>query len=121
MIRTLAVLFVAAAACSSGSKGQAGAVEAGGSPLMGTVTLIELSPGDIACYVTVRDEDGKSHTHPGAFEVCPGGPTDASPYLGFPVELTWETGSVTSADCGGSPDCANSDFAQIITSITPVK
>lgn len=123
MIRTLAVVVVVvgAAACSSGSKGKGDTVAPGGSPLLGTVTLLDVSPGDIACYVTVRDAEGKSHTHPGTFEVCPGGGADASAFVGFPVSLTWETGNVMSADCGGNADCPDSDVEQIITSITPVK
>lgn len=109
--------FLLLAACGGSSKPAPGP----GVGTAATYTLKEVSQGDAACYVTVTDPAGVETTHPGSFDLCPGGGADASNYIGFPVALTFTKGNLLSAECEGDVDCGTSDEAEIVETITPVK
>jgi hypothetical protein len=50
-------------------------------------TLLELQPGDAACYLRVKNAAGAEESLPGTFELCPGGSADATPSVGRRVTL----------------------------------
>jgi hypothetical protein len=116
MKRTLTVILFAAA-CSGGGKGKGG----GGGGAAETYTLVSVDPGDAACYITVKDSSGAEITHPGSPDLCPGGPADASNYIGFPVALGWAKANVIAPSCEGDPACADSEETDIISTIDPIK
>ena len=111
------LLLIFLAACGSSSKPAPG-------PGVGTdvtYTLKEVSQGDAACYVTVVDAAGVETTHPGTFDLCPGGAADASNYVGFPVQLTFGTQPMMGPSCEGDPACTETEEVEAVTTITPVK
>src|SRR5688500_6130006 len=96
-------LVVLSFACSSSKKEPTTENVGGGvGDPPATVTLVEVSQGDVACYVTVAGEGGAKETHPGVFELCPGGAADASAFVGFPVQLTWGKANLMAASCEGN-------------------
>ena len=97
------LLLIFLAACGGSSKGPAGPTPTEEKPVPSaaaeTVTLVEVSQGDAACYVVVKNADGNEQTHPGSFDLCPGGGADASNYIGFPVQLTFGKANMMAASC----------------------
>lgn len=116
-------LLIFLAACGGSTKAPAGPTE--DRPVAATaaetVTLVELSQGDAACYVVVKDAAGNEQTHPGTFDLCPGGAADASNAIGFPVQLTFGKQNVMAASCEGDPDCPDTEEVEAVMSITPVR
>jgi hypothetical protein len=86
-----------------------------------TYTLKEVSQGDAACYVTVVDAAGAETTHPGSFDLCPGGGADASNYVGFKVQLGFGKANLMAASCEGDPECPDTEEVEAVMSITPVQ
>lgn len=117
------LLLIFLAACGGSSKAPAGPTDE--KPVTETatetVTLVEVSQGDAACYVVVKDAAGNEQTHPGTFDLCPGGGADASNYIGFPVQLTFGKANMMAASCEGDPDCPDTEEVEAVMTITPVK
>ena len=80
--------------------------------------LVELAPGDRACYVTVETPRG-DRTIEGAFELCAGGARDASGMLGSLVVYETQTSRVLAAACQGDPACGESDEVAVVVAIRP--
>lgn len=118
MKRSGLFVFLLVAACGGGSSK---AAEEPGVGTAATYTLKEVSQGDVACYVVVTDQAGAETTHPGSFDLCPGGAADASNYIGFPVTLTFMKGNLLAPECEGNPDCPETEEAEIVETITPVQ
>jgi hypothetical protein len=116
-MKRAALLVVVLVGCGGSSKPAPGP----GVGTDATYTLVEVSQGDAACYVVVKDAAGTETTHPGSFELCPGGGGDASAFIGFPVTLTFGSASIMAASCEGDPECRDTEETEIVTSITPVK
>ena len=82
---------------------------------------MSVEAGDAACYVVVKDSTGAEYTHPGDFELCPGGTHDASNLVGFPVALSFTQGNILAAECEGDVDCGKSDTVKLVSAIDPVR
>nr|WP_315486201.1 hypothetical protein [uncultured Undibacterium sp.] len=80
-------------------------------------TLKALINGDRACYVVLANKAGEKERE-GAFELCAGGPNDASALIGKRVTFTTERAKVTAASCAGNIDCGKSDVVNLIVSLT---
>jgi len=80
-------------------------------------TLKELQNGDRACYV-ILDIDGQEQSMEGDFDLCEGGPRDASALVGKRVTYTTERAKVQAASCEGDPECAESDEVDLVKTIT---
>ena len=76
----------------------------------GTVT--KLDNGDIACYVSFKDDAGKSFTEMGDFEICFQKPS----ILGRRVTFTYKSETVQSPECQGDPNCKKTQQVALITS-----
>jgi hypothetical protein len=117
-MRSLGVVFVLLAACGgSAPKAAEPATNAGGAgaPEAATLTFVSVEQGDVACYVTVRDDAGVEATYPGSFELCAEG---GAPAPGTRVTLTWGRATLLAASCEGNPDCADHEEADIVETIT---
>lgn len=75
-----------------------------------------LENGDRACYVQLETAAGQISIE-GDFDLCPGGPRDASKLVGKAVITTTEKASVLAASCGGDVDCGKSDVVDVVTEI----
>jgi hypothetical protein len=120
-MKRMLTIILFAAACSGGGKGKGGGGGEGGGTVAETYTLVSIESGDAACYVTVKDSTGAENTHPGSFDLCPGGPADASNLIGFPVALGWTKANVIAPSCEGNPECADTEETNIVSTIDPVK
>lgn len=76
----------------------------------GTVTKLEA--GDVACYVTLKDESGKTVEEKGNFEVC-----DDAKYKGKKVELSWTLAKLMSPDCQGDTSCTKTITVPLISAM----
>jgi hypothetical protein len=89
----------------------------GGQP----VTLVEVSQGDMACYVVVKTAEGEDVTHPGTFDLCPGGEADASALVGTQVILTITKQNMMAGSCEGNPECPDTEEVDAVTAITAAR
>jgi hypothetical protein len=80
--------------------------------------LDELQNGDTSCLVVLRI-GGRTEAIDGDFELCPGGPRDASALLGKPVTYTTRPAHVQAASCEGNPDCAASEEVELVVTLEP--
>jgi hypothetical protein len=67
--------------------------------MVGTVTAT--NSGDVACYLTLKDDRGVVFEEMAKFEICDQKP----PLKGKRVSLTYVTQNVMSDECQGNPDC----------------
>lgn len=74
--------------------------------------VVSLESGDIACYVTLKDDKGVERTEMADFEIC-----EKRSLIGKRVELTFELQSVMSEECQGDPDCTKTRNAAVITGV----
>ncbi len=80
-------------------------------------TLASLVAGDRACYIELTFPGGGA-TLPGDFELCPGGPKDASALIGKVVKYTTEKSNIQAASCEGNDSCTESDEVDLVVSLT---
>ncbi|MBS7792246.1 hypothetical protein KTR66_19765 [Roseococcus sp. SDR] len=73
--------------------------------------------GDIACYLRLRDDHGRSRNVMAEFEIC----EKAGPLIGQRVALSWRQGRVQHPACQGNPDCRRSQQVMLVTAMTPVR
>jgi hypothetical protein len=70
--------------------------------------LVSVTAGDGACYLEMLNPEGVSGTWSGSFDLCPGGPADATPLVGRSVIPAFKSMHVPSPECQGDPACTKS-------------
>lgn len=98
-----------AIAITSVFAGQTPGVVRAESPQSGTIT--NLTMGDRACYVTLRNEAGDTTTEFAAFNIC------EQNLIGKKVQLTYEAGNIIAESCYGDLDCGISETVMLITAV----
>lgn len=78
-------------------------------------TVLDLSQGDIACYVVIQAPDGAEQSFPGDFDLC----LDTT-VIGRTVALDWTQAQVMAASCEGNMDCTETDTVWLIDRLTPL-
>lgn len=78
-------------------------------------TLLGAEAGDIACYLRIRDEAGRTRAWMADFEMCEQAPR----LIGRSVNLTWKPGRVQHPDCQGAPECRRSQQVLLVTGMQP--
>ncbi len=76
----------------------------------GTVT--ELQAGDVACYITLKPDQGDPVHEMADFDIC-----EQTSLVGRKVSLTWEEANVLAAECQGDVDCGKSDKVWLISAV----
>ncbi|UPY37564.1 hypothetical protein [Sediminicoccus sp. KRV36] len=109
------ILATAGAAGTQGAAGAAGAQPAAQRPERGT--LLSAEAGDIACYLQIRDEAGRSERWMAAFELCEG----AASRIGQSFLLRWRAETVQHPSCQGDTGCRRSERVMLITGLAPAK
>lgn len=79
-------------------------------------TLLSAHAGDVACYLEIRDEAGKSQSWMADFALCEA----AEARIGRRFALTWKAGNVLHPSCQGNPDCRRSQRVMLITGLRPL-
>ncbi len=110
--RSGAALFAAALfACPLVADAQEPAtVTIGGMTKKTVGTITGMNPGDVACYVTLRDDRGATFEELADFEIC----EKEAALKGRRVALTWEIGKVMADSCQGDPACKQTRTVALI-------
>ena len=90
-----------------------GASAQDGKKITGTITAMEA--GDIACYLTLRDDAGVRFRELADFEIC-----EQRSLLNKRVALAYKQGRVQSDECQGDPDCKKSRTVMLVVSARPL-
>ncbi|MEB3342939.1 hypothetical protein [Okeania sp.] len=77
--------------------------------------VIELVAGDLMCYATLVDDDGKEYSIGAKFEIC----DDRDFYLDQRVRLTYEEVNVN--DCESSEPCGKTRKEQVISEMEVIE
>jgi hypothetical protein len=78
---------------------------------IGTVTA--LNAGDIACYITLKDDQGVAFKEMADFDIC----EQKQSVLGKRLQLNYTQTSVMSDACQGDPDCKKTKKVILITKV----
>jgi hypothetical protein len=81
-----------------------------------TATLLSLDNGDVACYLKLKDEQGKSVSQMADFELCETGKA----LQGKKVALTYSTVRVMAASCQGDVNCKKTETRTLATRMVTV-
>jgi hypothetical protein len=86
-----------------------------GNQIKNTVgTVVNLEPGDIACYMTLKNDTGKEFNERADFALC-----DKKPSLkGQRVQLRYQLQNVQAAEYQGNPECRKSERIPLVMSAT---
>ena len=76
---------------------------------IGTVTAT--NSGDVACYLTLKDDRGAEFKEMADFEICDQKP----PLKGKRVALTYRLQNVMADDCQGNPDCKKTRSVALVS------
>lgn len=79
-------------------------------------TLVSAQAGDVACYLQIRDDEGRSQSWMADFTLCEG----SGPRIGRRFALTWRRDSVQHPSCQGNPDCRRSQQVMLIVAMKPL-
>jgi hypothetical protein len=75
-------------------------------------TVTELQAGDVACYLTLKDDQGAEFSELGDFPIC-----EKRSLLGKRVKLTYTLGTVMADECQGNPDCTKTRKVALVTAV----
>ena len=75
--------------------------------------LTKLENGDIACYLSLKGDDGKSFEEMGDFSIC----EKQTSLVGKRVALSYELGTVVSDECGGDENCKKTKTVALVTGV----
>lgn len=81
---------------------------------IGTITAME--DGDIACYLSLKDDLGVSFQEMADFELC----WQKSALIGQRVALTYRPVPVQSRECQGDPGCRKSVVVLLVVAAKPL-
>jgi hypothetical protein len=76
-------------------------------------TLTELQAGDVACYLTLKDDRGAEFSELGDFAIC-----EKTSLVGKRVTLSYSLGNVMADECQGNPDCTKTRRVALVTAMT---
>ena len=118
MLRSRLALVLSAAlagwAPSAGAQ-QVDMVKVGTETKRTTGTIVAMKAGDIACYLTLRDDHGMRFEEMADFEIC-----EQRSLLNRRVTLTYAQQKVMSPDCQGDPDCKKTRTVAIVRAARPL-
>jgi len=77
---------------------------------VGIVT--EVQAGDVACYLTLKDEKGAVFQELADFEIC-----EKPGLVGKRVTLTYTLGNVMADECQGNPDCSKTRKVALVSAV----
>jgi predicted small lipoprotein YifL len=88
-----------------------GSVEVDDNP----ATIVSMTAGDRACYVTVREAGGATVEKAAAFPLC-----ERDDLVGRRVLLTTAMANIQAESCQGDPDCTETERVRMILAADPV-
>ncbi len=79
------------------------------------VTIVSLTPGDRACYLSVRIASGATSEVMADFGMC-----ERDDLIGRQVILTRSLSMVLAESCGGNPECTDTEQVMLVVGVDPV-
>ena len=79
-------------------------------------TITGMTAGDVACYVSLRDDRGAAFEEMADFGIC----EREAELKGRRVRLTYELGKVLADSCKGNPDCKQTRTVALIRTATVI-
>ena len=76
-------------------------------------TVVDMNAGDVACYLTLKDEKVGEFTEMADFELC----NKPKAYLGRRVALTYTLGTVMADSCQGNPSCKKTQTVALVSAM----
>ncbi|MFZ5780371.1 MAG: hypothetical protein ACOY4R_09265 [Pseudomonadota bacterium] len=110
----LVLLVALAGGAPSAGAQQADTVRVGSETKRTTGTIVDMKAGDIACYLTLRDDRGTRFQEMADFEIC-----EQRSLLNKRVSLAYALQKVMSPDCQGDPDCKKTRTVAIVRAARP--
>lgn len=92
--------------------GEVARVKIGGFSKRAYGTLHSASAGDVACYLSMKDDRGVAFDEMADFDLC--APESVRRFKGKRLALTYEIASVLSAECDGNMDCGKHDREALV-------
>ena len=93
---------------------QAATITIGGQNKDTTGTIVNVTQGDVACYLTLKNDAGKSTEESANFDLRD------DKWKGRRVHLTYAMTSVQAYACGGDPSCKKTERIALVTSLKPL-
>ncbi|MGN6182380.1 MAG: hypothetical protein ACTHQM_01860 [Thermoanaerobaculia bacterium] len=72
----------------------------------------DVQSGDVACYLTLTDAQGREFTELAGFEIC-----EMPSLIGKRVTLTYTLGKVMADECQGDPECTKSRTVALVSAV----
>jgi len=107
IVRAIAALTMGAAAAAAQTPGT---VKIGNEVKKTSGVVVSLEAGDVACYVTLKDDAGKEFNELADFSICETKPS----LVGKRVALTYKLEKVMADECQGNPDCTKTKTVALI-------
>lgn len=76
-------------------------------------TITSLIQGDVACYLTLRNDQGRYFEEMGDFDIC----LQKNLLIGKEVRLHYTTANVLADECEGDPECQKSQQVILVESV----
>ena len=92
--------------------GEVARIKIGGFSKRAYGTLRSASAGDVACYLSMKDDRGVTFDEMADFDLC--APESVRRFKGKRLALTYEIASVLSAECDGNMDCGKHDRVALV-------
>lgn len=78
--------------------------------------VVEINPGDVACYLSLTDDHGKRFEEMADFAIC----EKPAQYLGKRFGLSYGQAVVMADECQGNPTCKKTKQVAIVKALTPL-
>jgi hypothetical protein len=109
------LVFALLAACALPVLAQTpGTVKIGKETKKTAGVITGLQAGDVACYVTLKDDKGAEFNEMADFSLC-----ENQGLIGKRVTLTYKLGNVMADECQGNPDCTKTRTVALVTAAHP--
>ncbi len=111
-MRTLTVILMAAliGGVLPAAAQDSGTIKIGDVAKRTSGTIVAMNIGDVACYLTLKDERGAVFEEMATFEIC-----EKPALVGKRVVLTYELGRVISDECAGDVNCKKTRVVALVS------
>ena len=71
--------------------------------------IVSAEAGDTACYLVIKDDEGKMHDEMAIFDLC-----DDTTLINKPAGFSYERSNVMAASCEGNPECVETKVVWLV-------
>ena len=107
---TAVLIAVLIAGASPVAAQDGGTIKIGDATKKTAGTIVAMNIGDVACYLTLKDERGTVFEEMATFEIC-----EKPALLGKRVALSYQLGKVMAAECAGDVTCKKTRTVALVS------